>query len=146
MFPPGGNYCSPQPVKTISAHTLPTTNLTPCFNGSDCGAGNGTMHFLKSCTAANEWSRKRLLWKLFKINIMAVIPGSSLASTVGCFWPPNEAHKANWIMKGYSTCCQNNISRLLSFYLSHHTYAHRLYIGCVHTLQLRLSKFRFSLL
>ena len=126
-------------MKTISAHTLLTTNLTPA-SMAVTGAGNGTMHFLKSCTAANEWSRKRLLWKLFKINIMAVIAGSSLASTVGCFWPPNEAHKANWIMKGYSTCCQNNISCLLSFYLSHHTYAHRLYIGCVNTRQRRLSK------
>lgn len=74
------------------------------------------MHFLKSCTAANEWSRKKeLLWKLFKITIMAVIPGRSLASTVGCSWPPNEAHKANWIMKGYRAHCQNHISHLLSF-------------------------------
>lgn len=79
------------------------------------------MHFLKSCTAANESSRKRLLWKLFKITIMAVRAGSSLVSTVGCFWSPNQAHRAKWIMKGYSARCQNKYlpSSFFLFVASH---------------------------
>lgn len=114
----GKNYSLLQPVKTTWPTTLPATDLRPSFSHSDCQTGNGTMHFLKSCTAANELSRKRLLWKLFKINITAVIPRSSLASTAGCFSPPNGEPKANWIMKGYSTHCQNYISHLFFFSLS----------------------------
>lgn len=124
--------------------TLPATNLRPSFTISDYQTGNGTMHFLKSCTVANDLSRKKHLWKLLRSTSQQLYQGAAWLPLWVAFWPPNEERKAKWVIRAYQIHCQSNISQPRSFCLSRHTYAHRLYIGCVHIHHSWVSAVSFS--